>query len=156
MPAKRYWLMKTEPTVYSIDDLKKDGSTCWEGVRNFRARNILRDEMQKDDLVLFYHSVAKDKGVAGIARVSKAGYPDKYAFDKRSKYHDAKSSKDEPRWYTVDIRHERDLGRPVTLPEIREHPGLGDMVLVNRSRLSVQPVTADEWKIIVKLGGRAK
>ena len=150
--AKRYWLLKTEPSTYSIDDLKRDKTTYWEGVRNYRARNILRDEIKLGDAVLFYHSNADPPAVVGTATVTKAGYPDPMQFDKKSRYYDAKSSPEKPRWFVVDIRYASNFKRPVSLPELRETRGIEDMVLLNVSRLSVQPVTAKEWKVICKLG----
>ena len=156
--AKRYWLFKSDPDEFGLPHLKKcrNKTTLWDGVRNYQARNLLRDEIKVGDGVLFYHSQESPPSVVALAKVVKAGYPDPTQFKKSEKYYDPKSTKDNPRWFTVDIQHDRDLGRPVTLPEIRETPGLEEMVLVNRSRLSVQPVRSDEWKIILKLGGRAK
>jgi predicted RNA-binding protein with PUA-like domain len=155
--AKRYWLMKSEPNVFSIDHLARaPGKTSfWDGVRNYQARNLLRDEIQVGDGVLFYHSSADPPAVAGTATVVKAGHPDPSQFDPTSDYHDPDSPRDNPRWYGVDIRWESRFAREVPLEELRGTPGLEDMVLLQRSRLSVQPVTPEQWKIIVKLGGRA-
>jgi len=151
--ARRYWLMKTEPEIYSIDDLERDGSTSWEGVRNFQARNLLRDDMRKGDLVLFYHSVAKEKGVAGIARVSRAGYPDPHAFDKRSRYHDPKSTRDEPTWYAVDLEFVEKFPRVVALDTLKKTKALAGMMVTRRgARLSVQPVEKEHFEIVRKLG----
>jgi predicted RNA-binding protein with PUA-like domain len=152
--AKGYWLFKSDPEDFGLSHLKKckNKTTLWDGVRNFQARNLLRDKIQVGDDVLFYHSQEKPPAVVALARVVRAGYPDPTQFDKRAKYHDPKSTRDDPRWFVVDIQHVRDLARPVGLPEIRESPGLEEMVLVNRSRLSVQPVRPAEWKIILKLG----
>ncbi len=154
--AKEYWLFKSDPEDFGLTELKrcKDKTSLWDGVRNYQARNLLRDKIKVGDGVLFYHSQEKPPAVVALAKVVRAAYPDPTQFDKRSKYYDPKSTPDNPRWFVVDIQHERDLKRPVTLPEIRETPGLDRMVLVNRSRLSVQPVRPDEWKIIVKMGGR--
>jgi|SRR4051795_4962258 predicted RNA-binding protein with PUA-like domain len=154
----RYWLMKSEPNVFSIDDLgrAKNGTTRWDGVRNYQARNFLRDEIAVGDGVLFYHSSAEPPAVAGTARVVRAGYPDPTQFDARDGHHDPDSSKDDPRWYAVDIQFDAKFNRPVTLAELRGEKALADMVLLRRgSRLSVQPVTPAEWKHIVKLGARA-
>ena len=155
--AKRYWLFKSDPDTFGLPELKKckNKTTLWDGVRNYQARNLLRDSIRVGDEVLFYHSQEKPPAVVALARVVKNGYPDPTQFDPRSKYYDPKSTPDDPRWFVVDIRHERDLKQPVSLPRIRETPGLEAMVLVNRSRLSVQPVTPEEWRIIVRLGGSA-
>ena len=153
--AKRYWLMKSEPDTYSIDDLARDGSTCWEGVRNYRARNLMRDEMKVGDLVLFYHSNADPKGVAGVAKVKKAGYPDKYQFDRRSKYHDPKSSPDDPRWFLVDVEFVEKFPHVVELSMLKETPGLDGMMVIQRgARLSVQPVDKPHFDIVRRLGRR--
>lgn len=153
----RHWLMKSEPDVFSIDDLAKarKQTTGWDGVRNYQARNLLRDEIAVGDGVLFYHSSVDPPAVVGLARVVKAGYPDPTQFDAKSDYYDKDSKPDDPRWFSVDIAFDRKLARPVTLPELRAEPALGDMVLLRRgSRLSVQPVTPAEWKRILALGDR--
>ena len=153
MPV-RYWLMKTEPTTYSIDDLaaEADQTTCWEGVRNYQARNLLRDEIKQGDRVLFYHSACKPPAVVGTAVVSRDGYPDSFAFDRRSKYYDAKSDPDNPTWYMVDIRLETQFEHPVTLAELREKAALKEMVLLQKgSRLSVQPVKKKEFDTVLKM-----
>ncbi len=139
-----HWLIKSEPDVYSIDDLKRDKRTPWNGVRNYQARNHLR-AMKKGDLVLFYHSQATPPGVAGLAKVVKEAYPDPTQFDGRSEYHDPKSPKDDPRWWLVDVSFVERFADPVSLPAIRADKRLADMVLVNNSRLSVQPVTDQEF-----------
>ena len=151
---QRYWLFKSEPDVFSIQDLKKSPkrTTLWEGVRNYQARNLLRDEVRAGDGVLFYHSRVEPMAVAGTAPVVRAGYPDPMQFDPKAKYHDPKSTKENPRWYAVDIRFDREFVRPVTLKEMREMPALARMVLLHRSRLSIQPVRAAEWKAILKRG----
>jgi predicted RNA-binding protein with PUA-like domain len=151
---KRYWLLKSEPDVFSIEALARapGKTTFWEGVRNYQARNLLRDGMKEGDGVLFYHSSADPSAVAGTATVVRAGYPDPSQFDPTSDYYDADSPRDNPRWFGVDIRWESTFPRPLPAAELRSTPGLADMVLFRRSRLSVQPVTAEEWKIIVKLG----
>ena len=135
----RCWLMKSEPDVYSIDDLKRDGSTCWEGVRNYQARNLLR-EMEVGDAVLFYHSNAKPPGVAGLARVARTAYPDHFSWEPAHKYYDPKSTADVPRWWMVDVEYVDTLPHLVALDQLKTEPALGDMVVTKRSRLSVQPV----------------
>ena len=152
--ARRFWLFKSDPDTFGLRHLKRsrDQTTCWDGVRNYQARNLLRDEIRIDDRVLFYHSQTKPPAVVGIARVVRAGYPDPTQFHPKSKYHDPGSKRDDPRWFAVDIRLEQELPRPVGLPELREAPGLEDMVLLRKgSRLSVQPVTAGEWRIVSRL-----
>jgi predicted RNA-binding protein with PUA-like domain len=150
--AKQYWLMKSEEEVYSIDDLEEDGTTCWEGVRNYEARNIMRDRMKVGDEVLFYHSNTKPPGVAGVARVSREGYPDSYAFDEKSSYFDAKSDPDDPRWFMVDVEFVEAFSDLVSLEEIKANPDLQEMVLVKRARLSVQPVTEEEFRMVRQMG----
>lgn len=151
--AKRYWLMKTEPSVYSIDDLKRDKSTCWDGVRNYQARNFMRDDMQVGDEVLVYHSNADPPGVAGVAKISKAGYPDHSAFDKKDSHYDPKSDPDNPRWIMVDIAHVETFANLVPLETLKATKALEDMLVVQRGqRLSVQPVEAKHFKAVCKLG----
>ncbi|MBT8396905.1 MAG: EVE domain-containing protein [Gemmatimonadetes bacterium] len=152
--AKQYWLMKSEEDVYSIRDLERDGSTCWEGVRNYEARNLMRDKMRVGDGVLFYHSNAKPPGVAGIARVSKRAYPDHYAFDKKNPYFDPKSDPENPRWFMVDVEFVEAFPDVVPLDEIRAAPELAEMALLKKLRLSVQPVTKEEFGILRKMGRR--
>ena len=151
MAKKQYWLMKSEPDVYSIDDLKKEKTTCWEGVRNYQARNNMQ-AMEVGDEVLYYHSRATPPGVAGLAKVVKKAYPDHFAFEKKHKYFDAKSTPEKPRWFMVDVGFVEAFDEWVTLPEIKELKSLSDMVLVNNSRLSVQPVRKAEYDRIVKMG----
>jgi predicted RNA-binding protein with PUA-like domain len=148
-----YWLMKSEPDVYGLDDLaaEKNATTRWDGIRNYQARNLLRDKVKVGDGVLFYHSRCSTPAVVGLAEVVREAYPDPLQFQPGDKYFDPKSSADAPRWVCVDIRLQRRLPRPVSLREIKAHPGLAEMVLVNNSRLSVQPVRAREWKTILKL-----
>lgn len=155
--AARYWLFKSEPDVFSIDDLARapKQTTFWNGVRNFQARNLLRDEIKTGDGVIFYHSSADPPGAAGLAEVSRGGYPDPTQFDARSEYHDPDAKADEPRWFMVDIRFAEKFARFVPLEELRANPALNDMVLLRRgSRLSVQPVSPAEWKAIVAMGRR--
>ncbi len=150
----RYWLMKSEPGSYSIADLERDGSTGWEGVRNYQARNFMRDIMQPGDGVLFYHSSAEPPGVAGLARIARAGYPDPTALDPRSPYFDPKATDQEPRWYQVDIAFEQRFPEIIPIATLREAPGLEKMLVINRSRLSVQPVTPEEWRIVLELANQ--
>jgi predicted RNA-binding protein with PUA-like domain len=154
--AKRHWLMKSEPGSYSIDDLKRDGSSSWDGVRNYQARNFLRDEMKPGDLVLFYHSNAEPPGVAGVAKVASEPHPDKTQFDKRSKYFDAASKPDDPRWWLVDIEFVERFPGVVSLPAIKDEPALAGILVAKRGmRLSVQPVEKDHFDVIRKMGKSA-
>jgi predicted RNA-binding protein with PUA-like domain len=151
--AKQYWLMKSEPEVYSIDDLERDRKCTWEGVRNYQARNHLR-AMKVGDLAFFHHSSATPPGIAGIARVSREAYPDPSQFDAKSDYYDAKSKADDPRWSMVELEFVRKLDRLLPMDELRAIPELRDMALLQRGqRLSVQPVTAAEWRVICKHTG---
>lgn len=150
----KYWLMKSEPSVYSIDDLSRDGSTSWEGVRNYQARNIMQ-EMQMGDKVLFYHSNADPPGVVGIAEVCREAYPDHHAWDKKSRYFDPKSPKENPRWFMVDVEFVEKLPRLVSLEELKTKKGLEEMVVTKRSRLSVQPVRKKEYDIVVRMSRRS-
>lgn len=152
MSEKRYWLMKSEPDVYSIDDLQRDGSTCWEGVRNYKARNNMRD-MNVGDEVLYYHSNAKPPGVVGIARVCREAYPDSYAFEVGHKYFDPKSDPEKPRWFMVDVEYVAHLPEPVGLDEIKAAQALTEMELVRYGRLSVQSVRKSEFDRVKKMGG---
>ena len=147
----RYWLMKSEPGSYSLDDLERDGVTCWEGVRNYQARNLMR-EMQEGDLVLFYHSNADPPGAAGIARVAREAYPDHFSWDPESRYHDPKSSPEEPRWWMVDVEFSERFDRFVPLADLKANPALADMLVTGRSRLSVQPVEAADFETVVRMG----
>ncbi len=149
-----YWLMKSEPDVYGIDDLAAaPGKTDhWDGVRNYQARNFMRDQMKKGDKVFFYHSNCKEPGIVGIARVVREGYPDHTAFDPKEKYYDPKSDPDKPRWYMVDIKFERKFKHPVTLETLKKHKKLADMPLLRRgNRLSVMPVDEKAWNYILEL-----
>ena len=147
----RYWLMKSEPDAYGIDDLAKDKSTHWNGVRNYQARNFMRDQMALGDPVFFYHSNCEEPGIVGIAEVARLAYPDQSQFDRESKYYDPESSREDPRWLNVDIRFVRRLGA-VTLAELREHEELAGMRILQRgNRLSITPVDPTEWKFILRL-----
>lgn len=155
MPSANYWLFKSEPTCFSLQDLKlrPDSTEHWDGVRNFQARNYLRDQVKVGDLVLFYHSNIPEPAIVGIAEVVKAGYPDWTAFDPQSDHFDPRGNPQQPVWYMVDVRYVRELPRPVTLAELREIPELASMPLLNRSRLSIQPVSPEAWKRIMELAG---
>jgi predicted RNA-binding protein with PUA-like domain len=150
-----YWLFKSEPTTFSIDDLilSPDQTTHWNGIRNYQVRNMLRDDVQVGDQVFFYHSNCTPPGIVGIMEVVTAGYPDFTALDKKSDYFDPKSSAQKPIWYMVDVRFVKKFKKIISLDEIKNHPGLQDMLIVRKgNRLSITPVTADEWKILVGLG----
>ena len=144
--------MKSEPDVFSIDDLRKKRVGGWDGVRNYQARNFMKD-MKVGDKVLFYHSNADPSGVAGLAEVCKTAYPDPTQFDRKSDHHDPKATPDRPIWFQVDLRFAAKLPRFLSLDELRGVPALADMPLFHRSRLSVQPVTPEQYELIVKLGG---
>jgi len=150
----RYWLMKSEPDTFSLDHLAAmpQRTTMWDGVRNYQARNMLRDDMQRGDLAFFYHSNCAEPGIVGIVEVVRAGYPDPSAFDPESPYFDPKSDPGQPRWYVVDVRLKQRLKRTITLGELKAAPELASMALVRRgNRLSVLPVTATEWRFILDL-----
>ncbi len=150
--------MKSEPDVFSIDDLQaaKGQTTHWDGVRNYQARNYMRDQMKVGDLVLFYHSNADPPAVAGLAEVAKLAYPDHTAFDSKDPHFDPKSKKESPTWYMVDVRFVEKFARPIELGELRKIEALKQMVLLQKgSRLSVQPVRAEEFACVVELGRRA-
>ena len=150
---RRYWLMKCEPSAYSIDDLERDGSTSWEGVRNFQARNFLRDEMREGDGVLFYASNANPSGVTGVASIVRPGYPDATAWKKGHTYFDPDSRKDAPTWYMVDIGFVEKFPAVVSLETLKGTRGLEQMKVTQKgSRLSVQPVSRAEYDIVVRLG----
>jgi predicted RNA-binding protein with PUA-like domain len=151
--AKKYWLMKCEPAAYTIDDLARDGKTSWEGVRNYQARNFLRDEMKTGDGVLFYASNAEPSGVTGLAEIVREGYPDPYAFKKGHEYFDEASSKASPTWFSVDIGFVEKFPELVPLETLKSTRGLENMVVTRKgSRLSIQPVTRAEYDIVVRLG----
>ncbi len=151
------WLVKSEPDCYSFDDLLRDGSTAWEGVRNYQARNYMRDGMKVGDAVLFYHSSTAVPAVVGLARVAREAYPDPTQFDPDNEYYDPKSTQEAPRWQLVDIEGVRALPRAVSLTELKATPGLEGMTLLQPgSRLSVMPVEVEHLERVLKLGGLAQ
>lgn len=151
--ARRYWLMKCEPAAYTIDDLARDGKTSWEGVRNYQARNFMRDEMQEGDGVLFYASNADPSGVTGLATIARAGYPDHFAWKNGHKYFDEASRPSAPVWYMVDVAFAERFRAPISLATLKVTRGLEEMMVTRKgSRLSVQPVTKAEYDIVVRLG----
>jgi len=148
-----YWLMKSEPDVFGIDHLisMPNKTEHWDGVRNYQARNMMRDDMKKGDLVFFYHSNCKVPGIVGIAEVVKESYPDFTSWNPESNYFDPKSTADSPRWFMVDIKFKRKLKRTISLNELKEMPGLEEMALVRRgNRLSIMPVSEQEWDTILE------
>ena len=150
---RKYWLIKSELSAYSIEDLVRDKRTCWDGVRNYEARNSLRT-MQLGDECFFYHSNCEPAHIAGIAKVVKRAYPDFTAFDADDPHYDPKSKPQDPTWFMVDIGLKRSLPRTVSITEMRAEPALKNMALFTRSRLSVQPVTPDEWDTILLMSKR--
>ena len=149
--------MKCEPSAYSFGDLERDGETSWEGVRNFQARNFMRDDMQIGDGVLFYASNADPSGVSGLATIAKTGYPDHFAWKKNHKYFDARSTKDKPIWFMVDLAFQERFSDTVPLSALKGTKGLEEMKVVQKgSRLSVQPVTKKEYDIVVRLNRKTK
>jgi predicted RNA-binding protein with PUA-like domain len=151
-----HWLLKSEPSTFSIDALAAlpRETTAWDGVRNYQARNMLRDSMKKGDFAFFYHSSCELPGIAGIVRVVKSGYPDETAFDRRHHHYDADSRRSDPRWYVVDVKLERKFKRVIALDALRKHAGsaLADLILLRRgNRLSVTPVTQKDWDFILTL-----
>ncbi len=148
-----FWLMKCEPAAYTIENLERDGKTSWEGVRNFQARNFIRDEMKEGDKVLFYASNADPSGVTGVAKIVRAAYPDKFATKKGHKYFDPRATPDDPIWYMVDIAFVEKFPAIVSLDTLKATRGLEEMGVIRKgNRLSIQPVTAREFDIVVKLG----
>lgn len=151
--ATRYWLLKSEPGDYSIDDLEEEVVTEWWGVRNYKARNYMRDDMRIGDKVLFYHSMTKPLGVYGLAEVATEAHPDSKQFETGHRYFDPKSDPDNSRWWCVDIRHLKTFDQPVTRDVLKETSGLEEMALLRRGmRLSVMPVTESEYEIVAGLG----
>jgi predicted RNA-binding protein with PUA-like domain len=145
----RYWLMKSEPSDYSIDDLVRDGFVPWYGVRNYQARNFMRDQMRVGDGVLFYHSTCAEPGIVGLAEVGKLAYPDATQFDSTNKYFDPKATTESPRWFNVDVKLVKKT-RLMALAEIRGYPELANMrILAKGNRLSITPVDPDEWRFIL-------
>jgi predicted RNA-binding protein with PUA-like domain len=154
--ARRYWLVKSEPDSFSFDDLlaSPNRTTGWEGVRNYQARNFMRDDMKRGDLVFFYHSSTDPAAIVGIAEVVREAYPDHTAFDRKDPHFDPKSKQDAPTWMMVDLRAREALAKPITLAELRNVKGLEKMVLLQKgSRLSVQPVSEKEFEIVCRLAG---
>ena len=150
-----YWLMKSEPDAFSIDDLKDmpDGTDHWDGIRNYQARNFMRDDMKEGDQVFFYHSNTKEPGIVGIMEVSREAYPDHTALDPDSPYHDPKATEEDPRWQMVDVTYVRHLDRTITLSELKDHADqLQDFALIRRgNRLSIMPVDEEHWEYILGL-----
>ena len=147
-----YWLMKSEPDAYSIDDLERDGREMWDGIRNYQARNMMRDDMQVGDEAFFYHSACKEPAIVGVMRIASEPYPDPTQFDPESKYYDPKSTEEEPRWCLVDVEFVRKLSRPLTLAELKSDPGLEGMILLRRgNRLSIMPVEENHRDRILEL-----
>jgi len=149
-----YWLMKSEPDVFGIEDLltRPAKTEPWDGVRNYQARNMMRDDMKQGDLAFFYHSNCKQPGIAGIMKIVREGYPDHTAFDAKEKYLDPKSDPQSPRWYMVDVQHVRTLKRIITLTELKTHDALSELPLLRRgNRLSVMPVSKTHWDFILSL-----
>jgi predicted RNA-binding protein with PUA-like domain len=150
----RYWLMKSEPAEFSIDDLMRRTRQTepWDGVRNFQARNLIRDAMRKGDLAFFYHSSCAEPGIAGIMTIASGAYPDPTAFDPKARHYDPKSKRHTPTWYLVDVKFKRKLKRLIPLTELKSHKSLRNMQLLQRgNRLSVMPVTKQEWDYILQL-----
>ncbi|HEY9131586.1 MAG TPA: EVE domain-containing protein [Dyella sp.] len=147
-----HWLMKTEPETFSIDDLERKGQEAWDGVRNYQARNFMRDGMRVGDKVFFYHSNCAEPGIVGLAEVATDAYVDPTQFNPKSDYFDAASTRDNPRWMLVDVKFVRKLKRTITLDELKQHPALAEMALVRKgNRLSVMPVSDADWKYILAL-----
>ena len=148
----QYWLMKTEPSEYSIDDLKRDKVEPWDGVRNYQARNMMRDDMKKGDLSFMYHSNCNEIGIVGIMTIAREGYVDHTAFDKKDKHYDPKSDSGSPRWIMVDVRYKRKLKRTITLTELKQHKKIVNFQLLRRgNRLSIMPVSKKNWDFILSL-----
>lgn len=150
--AKNYWLFKSEPNEFSIDDLKRVKREAWNGVRNYQARNFMRDQMQIGDELLFYHSSCPRPGVVGVAKIVKTAYPDPSAWDKKSAYYDAKSSPENPRWLMVDVGFVEKFERVIELKELRENPKLKEMLILRKgNRLSITPLKKSEFEVIKKM-----
>jgi predicted RNA-binding protein with PUA-like domain len=154
--VRQYWLMKSEPSAFSFEDLKnsKNGTAPWDGVRNYQARNLLRDEIKAGDGVLFYHSSIATPVIAGLAKVVREGYPDKTAMDPKSDHYDPRANTENPIWYMVDVKFLADLPDPLTRDDLKTNPVLSGMdVLKKGNRLSVQPVTREQWQAVIELSG---
>jgi predicted RNA-binding protein with PUA-like domain len=154
----RYWLFKSEPTCFSIDDLARRPRQTekWDGVRNYQVRNMLRDEIKKGDQIFFYHSSCTPPGIAGIAEVVKEGYPDYTAWDPRSDHFDPSCDPEKPRWYMVDVKLSKKFPRLITLNEIKSHPKLKDLLIIRKgNRLSITPIVENDWKVILGLADKA-
>ena len=152
----KYWLMKSEPSTFSIDDLARAPrqTTCWDGVRNYQVRNMLRDEMAVGDLAFMYHSSCDEPGIVGVIEIVKPGYPDNTAFDRKHDHYDAGSKPESPRWYMVDVRLKQRFSRVISLDELRRHESkqLREMLILKRgNRLSITPIDASHWKFIMSL-----
>ena len=150
----RYWLMKSEPDVFSLTDLKNrpNQTACWEGVRNYQARNFMRDDMQVGDRILYYHSNCAEPGIVGLAEVARKAYPDHFARDPESHYYDPKASEEDPRWFMVDVRFRAEFPQTITLKQLKDDEALKEMKVVQRGqRLSVQPVTETEYHHVCDL-----
>lgn len=147
-----YWIMKSEPTSYSIDTLQRDTTTPWDGVRNYQARNMMRDDMKKGDLAFFYHSNCNPPGIAGIMEITKTAYPDHTAFDPDDHHFDPKSSPNKPRWFMVDVSFKRKFKTMITLDELRQHPELNNLLILRTgNRLSITPISKQEWDFVLHL-----
>ena len=147
-----YWLMKSEPDAYGIDDLARDKREPWDGIRNYQARNMMRDDMKIGDEVFFYHSNCKEPGIVGIMKVASEPYPDPTQFDRQSKYYDPKSNKDDPRWILVDVEFVRKFDRTITLAEIKEAKGLDGLILTRKgNRLSIMPIEKQHWSRLLRM-----
>lgn len=154
MSTMNYWLMKSEPDVYGIDHLEREGTNMWEGCRNYVVRNYMRDSMKPGDLAFFYHSNADPSGIVGVMEIINEPYPDPTQFDPLSDYYDPKSPRDNPRWLVRDVKFVRKFNRVVSLAELREIPGLEQMLVLRKGqRLSVMPVSPEEWAIVMSLPG---
>lgn len=150
----KYWLFKSSPSSYSLDDLRRDKNTCWEGVRNYQARNLLRDDIKKGDQVLFYHSNADPTGVAGVAKIVKEAYPDSTAWETKSKYFDERSSPEKPSWFMVDVAFVKKFKNVISLDQLKADTRLNGLMVTRRgSRLSIQPVEKKHFNIILKMAG---
>lgn len=152
--SKKYWLMKSEPSTFGISDLasRPNQTEPWEGVRNYQARNFMRNDMQVGDEAFFYHSNCSEPGIVGIVKIVKAAYPDSFAFDKKSQYYDPKSTPDNPRWFMVDVKLTQRFDSTISLAALKENPLLNEWALVKKgNRLSILPVTSEQWQIVLNM-----